>query len=132
MSLLTKNAANQEYAGDFACERVPALAEALALIRGRLFVDLDTETDRIDLVVAAIVAADVIDQVFVSVSDPAKAVAARTSSRPPWAAWKRPIWTCAARAWTSCKPSFRPRCVSLSLRHDGLQVCNDRDRMVPR
>lgn len=64
-------------AGDFSCETVPTLAEALALTKGRLFVDLDTKTDRVDLVVQAIKDAGVVDQVFISVSDPARAEQAR-------------------------------------------------------
>ena len=42
-----------------------------------MFVDLDCKTSRMDLVVPAIVQAGVIDQVFVSVPDVARAVAAR-------------------------------------------------------
>ena len=56
---------------------VPSLAAAFELTRDRLFVDLDTKTERIDLVVAAIAAADLYDQVFVSVSNVARAVEAR-------------------------------------------------------
>lgn len=63
--------------GDFGCETVPTLEEAFELTRGRLFVDLDTKTSRVDLVVEAIRAADVVDEVFVSVSSPERAVRAR-------------------------------------------------------
>ena len=65
------------YPGDHSCERVPTLAAALELVRDRLFVDLDTKTDRIDLVVAAIAKSGMYDQVFVSVSDPQRAAQAR-------------------------------------------------------
>jgi len=68
---------NEDAPGDFSCERVPSLAAAFELTRDRLFVDLDTKTERIDLVVAAIAAADLYDQVFVSVSNVARAVEAR-------------------------------------------------------
>ncbi len=77
VKLKNTNEAGETYKGDFACERVPSLADALALTKDRLFVDLDTKTGRIDLVVAAIVKAEVIDQVFVSVSDPKQAAKAR-------------------------------------------------------
>jgi glycerophosphoryl diester phosphodiesterase len=70
-------APSERYAGDFSCDRVPSLEEALLLAKDKLFVDLDTKTDRIDLVVDAIVNAGMIDQVFVSVSDVNKAIEAR-------------------------------------------------------
>lgn len=63
--------------GDFACETIPTLEEAFALTRGRLFIDLDTKTSRVDLVVQAIREAGVIDEVFVSVSGVDRAVRAR-------------------------------------------------------
>ncbi len=63
--------------GDFSCETVPTLAQLLALVHGRVFVDLDTKTSRVDLVVAAIKKADALDDVFISVSDPARAEQAR-------------------------------------------------------
>ena len=50
--------------GDFGCERVPTLAEALELTRDRLMVHLDVKTARVDLVVAAIRVADLYDQVL--------------------------------------------------------------------
>jgi glycerophosphoryl diester phosphodiesterase len=68
---------NEDAPGDFSCERVPTLADAFELTRDRLFIDLDTKTSRIDLVVAAIAGADLYDQVFISVSDVARAVEAR-------------------------------------------------------
>jgi glycerophosphoryl diester phosphodiesterase len=64
--------------GDFTCERVPTMEAALALTRDRLFVDLDVKTHRIDLVVAELRRLDLIDQVFISVSDAARAFEART------------------------------------------------------
>ncbi|MBI2891348.1 MAG: glycerophosphodiester phosphodiesterase family protein [Nitrospirae bacterium] len=65
------------FSGDYTCETVPTLDEAFALTRGRLFVDLDTKTSRVDLVVLAIQKAGLRDQVFVSVSDPGRAIEAR-------------------------------------------------------
>lgn len=75
--LLPVGATGEPYPGDFTCETVPTLAEALALTRGRLFIDLDTKTSRIDLVVAAIAKADLRDEVFVSVGDATRAAEAR-------------------------------------------------------
>ncbi len=63
--------------GDFSCARVPTLAEAFALTRDRLFIDLDTKTHRVDLVVAAIVEAGLEDQVFISTGDVDRVVEAR-------------------------------------------------------
>ncbi|MCA9542058.1 MAG: glycerophosphodiester phosphodiesterase family protein, partial [Myxococcales bacterium] len=63
--------------GDFDCETVPTLEQAFALTGGRVFIDLDTKTDRVDLVVAAIAAAGLHDEVFVSVSGVDRAVQAR-------------------------------------------------------
>lgn len=77
LPLLPTNELGQTIDGDFTCETVPTLAEAFALTRDRLFVDLDTKTSRIDLVVAAIVEADLVDQVFVSVSNANRAAEAR-------------------------------------------------------
>lgn len=67
----------EDIPGDFDCERIATLEQAFALTRGRLFIDLDTKTSRIDLVVAAIAAADLRDEVFISVSSPEKAAEAR-------------------------------------------------------
>jgi len=67
-----------QYQGDFSCSRVPSLTQALELTRDRVFVDLDTKTSRIDLVVSAIIELDMQDQVFVSVSDWKRAVQARS------------------------------------------------------
>ncbi len=64
-------------AGDFDCERVPSLGEALALTRGRLIVLLDVETDRTELVVAAIAQAGVRDEVFFNTGSISQAVEAR-------------------------------------------------------
>jgi glycerophosphoryl diester phosphodiesterase len=63
--------------GDFSCSVVSTLAEAFELTRDRVFVDLDVKTHRIDLVVAAIEEAELIDQVFVSVKDYGRAMEAR-------------------------------------------------------
>ena len=63
--------------GDFSCERVPSLMEVFDFTRGRLFVDLDVKTERVELVVAAIVAADLLDQVYFSTKNVDQAVRAR-------------------------------------------------------
>lgn len=77
LPLLASNELGQPIPGDFSCETVPSITEAFDLVRDRLFVDLDTKTSRIDLVVAAILDADLVDQVFVSVSKPERAAEAR-------------------------------------------------------
>jgi glycerophosphoryl diester phosphodiesterase len=66
-----------EGSGDFDCETIPTLERALELTRGRLFVDLDMKTDRVDLVVALLERLNLIDEVYISVSDPEVAVNAR-------------------------------------------------------
>ena len=63
--------------GQFDCERVPTMADALALTRDALFVDLDVKTNRMDLVVAEIRRLDLVDQVFISVGSVQRAVEAR-------------------------------------------------------
>ncbi len=63
--------------GDFSCERVPALTAVLDFVRGRFFVDLDVKTDRVDLVVAAVVAADALDHVYFSTGNIDHALRAR-------------------------------------------------------
>lgn len=65
------------YEGDFSCDRVPTLEEAFEIARDRLVIILDTKTDRVDLVVPAIVGAGMIDQVIISVSDAERAARAR-------------------------------------------------------
>ena len=60
----------ERYAGDFGCARIPTLAEVLALTNGRITTVIDgTKTDRIDLIVAAIQAADAVDEVVLD-ADP--------------------------------------------------------------
>lgn len=63
--------------GDFACEGVPTLAEALELTRDRLFVDVDLKTSRVDLVVAEIAKANAFDSAFVSTGNINRALEAR-------------------------------------------------------
>ena len=63
--------------GDFSCERVPSLIEVLAFVRDRFFVDLDVKTERVDLVVAALVAADALDHVYFSTGNIDHALRAR-------------------------------------------------------
>ncbi len=77
LALLATNELGQAIEGDFSCETVPTLTEAFELTRDKLFIDLDTKTSRIDLVVAAIQAADLHDQVYVSVSNTKRAAEAR-------------------------------------------------------
>jgi len=64
--------------GDFSCAKVPSLAQALELTRDRLFIDLDTKTHRMDLVVAAIEQSGLIDQIYVSVGNMDAALEARS------------------------------------------------------
>lgn len=68
----------KRHSGDFSCDRIPTFKQALELARDKLFIDLDTKTSRVDLVVQAIEEAGMIDQVFVSVSDVQKAIEARS------------------------------------------------------
>ena len=77
LHLNTVNDLGDTVLGDFSCETVPTLAEVFALTKDRVFIDLDTKTDRIDLVVDAIVSAGLEDQVFVSVGNVNRAVEAR-------------------------------------------------------
>ncbi len=63
--------------GDFSCERVPRLRDALRLTRGRLFVDLDVKTSRTELVVQALGDLEVRDTVFFSSGSLTKVVRAR-------------------------------------------------------
>lgn len=63
--------------GEFSCERIPTLQEALELTRGALFVDLDMKTSRVDLVVPLLAEMGLFDEVYVSVSNPEVAAAAR-------------------------------------------------------
>ncbi len=58
--------------GDFACERVATFEDALDLVKGRLFVDLDLKTGRMDLVVPIVRDKGMLDQVFFSSGDIAK------------------------------------------------------------
>ncbi len=53
-----------DFRGDFKCERVPTLAEELALTAGRIVAILDmTKTDRLEEVVDVVVAAGALDRV---------------------------------------------------------------------
>ena len=70
-------APESKYTGDFSCEYVPSFTEAMELVRGRLFVDLDCKTSRTDLIAQRIVELDMVDQVFISVSNVQAAVKAR-------------------------------------------------------
>jgi len=63
--------------GDFSCDKVPSLDAALRLTAGKLFVDLDVKTDRLDLIVAAIAGLGLKDEVFISVSNFDRALRAR-------------------------------------------------------
>ncbi|MCA8924947.1 MAG: glycerophosphodiester phosphodiesterase family protein, partial [Planctomycetes bacterium] len=51
--------------------RIPTLEEALRAARGRVILDLDLKTDRIDLVVAALQAEHMVESVLVFDSNPA-------------------------------------------------------------
>ncbi len=67
------------YLGDFSCERVPSFEEVLKLAKGRINIDIDTKTDRADLVAKAIRDSDMLDQAFVSTPDIQSAELARNT-----------------------------------------------------
>jgi glycerophosphoryl diester phosphodiesterase len=54
--------------GDFECESIPTLREALVLTQNQLFVDLDLKTNRVDLIIPLIEELDMMDQVYFSTS----------------------------------------------------------------
>jgi len=68
-----------KYEGDFSCDNVPSLDEALLLVKGKLFVNLDCKTDRMDLLAPKIVELDMLDSVVLSVPSMDKAVQARAA-----------------------------------------------------
>jgi glycerophosphoryl diester phosphodiesterase len=68
-----------QFKGSFACEKVPTLAQALALAKGRINIDADLKTDATDKVALAVKAAGMIDQVFLSASSTTKLSKARTA-----------------------------------------------------
>jgi glycerophosphoryl diester phosphodiesterase len=76
-ALHLKLPAGSTVTGDFSCATVPTLAAALELTRDHVFIDLDTKTDRIDLVVKAIEDSGLIDQIYVSVGNLNAAIEAR-------------------------------------------------------
>lgn len=55
--------------GDFSCDRVPSLEDALRAIDGRLIALLNTHTDRLDLIAALIERLNLYDSVLIIVSD---------------------------------------------------------------
>lgn len=56
--------------GDFSCDRVPTFDDALALAEGRIGIVVDaSKTDRVDLIVGAIQAADAVDRVVFDTAD---------------------------------------------------------------
>lgn len=62
-----------EFAGDYACERVPTLEEILAAAKGKVHVLVDAnKTDRVDLLVGAIVATDTIEWAIFDTDSQAK------------------------------------------------------------
>ena len=63
--------------GDFGCETVPTLEEALGLARDRVVLHLDAKTARVDLIALAIERAGMLDQVFISTGDDESAQLAR-------------------------------------------------------
>ncbi|MBL8605033.1 MAG: glycerophosphodiester phosphodiesterase family protein [Myxococcales bacterium] len=66
------------FEGDFSCEHIATLEEVLRLCRGHAVVVVDAnKTDRVDLLVAAIRAADAVEWVTFSTSDVDKALRAR-------------------------------------------------------
>lgn len=65
------------FPGDFSCAKVPTFREVLDLAKGRINIDVDTKTNRADLVAAEIRDAGMIDQAFVSAGGEDKLVLAR-------------------------------------------------------
>ena len=63
--------------GDFSCETIPSLRQALELTRNRLIVDLDLKTDRVDLIVPLLEELDVLDEVYISTAKAEIALQAR-------------------------------------------------------
>jgi glycerophosphoryl diester phosphodiesterase len=66
--------------GDFSCDMVPTFAEALALCKDRVYLDVDMKTSRGDLVAEAIAAAGMLDQAFVSTPSVETALLARATN----------------------------------------------------
>jgi len=67
----------EKWDGDFSCDTVPTFAEALALCKDRVYLDVDMKTSRGDLVAEAIAAAGMLDQAFVSTPSTETALLAR-------------------------------------------------------
>ena len=63
--------------GRFECDHVPTLQQALTLTRGKLFVDLDLKTDRVDLIVDVLTEMDMLDEVYLSTKQVNLALQAR-------------------------------------------------------
>lgn len=63
----------ERYPGDFSCEHIATLSDILVTARGRVHVLIDAnKTDRVDLLVAAIVDADALDWAIFDTSDVGK------------------------------------------------------------
>lgn len=63
--------------GDFSCLKVPTFEEVLAMAKDRLFIDIDTKTDRVDLVVKAVEDAGMLKYATVSAGSIGKLKKAR-------------------------------------------------------
>lgn len=62
-----------KYEGDYGCEKVPTIADVLALAKGRIHVLLDAnKTDRIDLLVQAVHDTDTLDWAIIDTDDSGK------------------------------------------------------------
>ena len=57
---------NKGIEGDFSCLKVPTFKEVLDMAKGRLFIDVDTKTSRVDLVVKAVEEAGMLDYATIS------------------------------------------------------------------
>jgi len=68
-----------KYEGDFSCDRIPSLEDALLLVKGKLFVNLDCKTDRMDLLAPRILELGMLDGVVLSVPSMDKGLLARTA-----------------------------------------------------
>lgn len=122
-----------QFAGDFSCERIPTLREALALAKGRIGLYLDLKTHHADVVARAVRNAGMLDQVLLFSPDPEVLALAR-SAVPSVAVMPRARRQAEIAALLA--PSARPEAVTLwpglfsrenmlSLRAAGVKVFTD-------
>lgn len=68
-----------QFPGDFSCVKVPTLASALALAKGRININADLKTSAVDKVALEVEAAGMLDQVLFSSKDLAKLATVRAT-----------------------------------------------------